>query len=78
MRLPTAKKPPGYPGVPGKFTTDVQPSPVGDLHGKRAKGILGIDRTTVTVVSALTFAPTGDLQPLMLVSTEEYKLTHRK
>ena len=64
--------------VPGKFTTDAQPSPVGDLHGKRAKGILGIDRTTVTVVSALTFSPTGDSQPLMLVSTEEYKLTPRK
>ena len=64
--------------VPGKFTTDVQPSPVGDLHGKCAKGILGIDRTTVKVVSALTFAPVGESQPLILVSTEEYKLTPKK
>ncbi len=64
--------------VPGKFTTDFQPSPLGDLRGQRAKGILGIDRTTVKVVSALTFAPTGDSQPLMLLSTEEYKLTPRK
>lgn len=63
--------------VPGKFTTDVQPSPVGDLHGERAKGILGIDRTTVKVVSALTFTP-GDSPPLMLLSTEEYKLTPKK
>ena len=63
--------------VSGKFTTDVQPSPLGDLRGQRAKGILGIDRTTVKVVSALTFSP-GDSQPLMLVSTEEYKLTPKK
>ncbi len=64
--------------VPGKFTTDFQPGPLADLRGQRAKGILGIDRTTVKVVSVLTFAPTGDSQPLMLLSTEEYKLTPRK
>lgn len=63
--------------VPGKFTTDTQPSPVGDLRGQRAKGILGIERTTVKVVSALTFKP-GDSPPLMLLSTEEYKLTPKK
>ena len=64
--------------VPGKFTTDVQPSPQGDLRGQRAKGILGIDRATVKVVSAINFTPTGDSQPLLLLSTEEYKLTPKK
>jgi len=63
--------------VPGKFTTDTQPSPAGDLRGQRAKGILGIERTTVKVVSALTFT-SGDSPPLMLLSTEEYKLTPKK
>ena len=64
--------------VSGKFTTDVQPGHLGDLRGQRAKGMLGIERTTVKVVSALTFAPVGDSQPLMLLSTEEYKLTPKK
>ncbi len=64
--------------VPGKFMTDSQPGPLGNLKGQRAKGILGIDNTTVKVVSALKFAPAGRSEPLMLVSTEEYKLSPKK
>ena len=64
--------------VPGKFMTDSQPGPMGILKGQRAKGILGIDETIVKVVGALKFAPAGESEPLMLVSTEEYKLLPKK
>jgi len=64
--------------VPGKLTTDVRFGPLGGLRGQPIKGILGKDATTMKLVSVNKFQPAGQDAPLMLVCTEEYKLSPRK
>ncbi len=64
--------------VPVTLTTESRLGPLGNLKGKRASGILGRNPTTVTLVSANKFQPDRKSQPLMLVCTEEYKLSPRK
>ncbi|MFQ5605865.1 MAG: hypothetical protein ACE5HS_21555 [bacterium] len=64
--------------VPAKLTTDSMPGPLGNLRGKRAKGILGRDTSTMTLVSANKFQPTGEKDPLILVCTEEYTFSPKK
>ncbi|MFQ5605866.1 MAG: hypothetical protein ACE5HS_21560 [bacterium] len=64
--------------VPAKYTTEAVPGPLGTARGKRAKGVFGKDRTTVTLVGVLKFQPAGESVPLLLVSTEEYKLSPKR
>jgi hypothetical protein len=64
--------------VPGKLTTESLSGPLGAMRGKRAQGLIGRDRTSFTLVSANLFQPAGEPMPLMLVCTEEYKLTPKE
>ena len=61
--------------VPGRLTTESNAGPLGMLKGQRAKGILGRDRASFTLVSANTFQPSEETPALMLVCREEYTLT---
>jgi hypothetical protein len=64
--------------VPGKLTTESFSGPLGNLKGKRAAGILGKNATTMTLVSANSFQPAGESEPLLLVCREEYKLSPKR
>lgn len=66
--------------IMGHLTTDSVSGPLGAVNGKRAKGMMGSDPMTLTLVSAndLTFPGNKDAMPLKLVCTETYTLTPKK
>jgi hypothetical protein len=63
--------------VHGRLTTESAGSPLGNLQGKRATAILGVQPSDFTFVSTNEFQAPGEA-PLKLVSVEEYRLTPGK
>ncbi len=60
--------------VPARLTTESTSGPLGTRRGRAAEGTLGLERTSMTMVSANTFARKG-ARPLTLICTETYSLT---
>ena len=64
--------------VPGRLTTESHTGPFGLAKGRRARGILGRNRTSMKLVSVNKFQPDAKSAPLLLVCDEEYELTPKK
>ena len=63
--------------VSGRSTTESSNSPLGNIKGKRASGIFGVQHSDFTFVSTNDFQAPGGA-PLKLVCEEEYSLTPGK
>jgi hypothetical protein len=63
--------------VNGKSTTESSNSPLGNINGKRASGIFGVQHSDFTFVSVNDFLASGE-PPLKLVCEEKYSLTPGK
>src|SRR4030095_5902936 len=63
--------------VNGRSTTESLNSPLGNIKGKRASGIFGVQHSEFTFVSSNDFQVQGG-PPLKLVTEEEYSLTPGK
>ncbi|MFQ5677496.1 MAG: hypothetical protein ACE5G1_16525, partial [bacterium] len=64
--------------VPGTLSTESLAGPLGNIKGRRVKGILGRNATTMKLVSVNKFQPSPKSKPLMLVCTEEYQFSPKK
>lgn len=60
--------------VPARLTTETAQGPLGSRRGSAVRGALGLEPTTMTLVSANPFPRPGG-RPLTLVCTEEYRIT---
>jgi len=64
--------------VPAQITTESRSTPSGRMNGARVKGLLGKNKTSMTVVSANTMSIPGSSNTFLLVCKEQYKMKPKK